>query len=778
MPPAALRSTWPLLLLLLATGGAFLSSCQDDPTAPGIIPPPSGRILIDCSPDTVAVPWSLLLPDSTVITAAGDTLLAAMPCGTYALTWLELEGWLAPSPAAAVDSLSDGAELLFTGEFLVRPPSGTIEILHYPFELLPAWTLHGPDGFLVESAGDTLLTDIPPGDYALTIHDLDGWDLQGLPVRTGTLQEGRTLTFGFSFIVAPPPQTAPIKIDTRPDFIDIPWHIEGPDGLALDGLNDAFFPEMITGVYYVSWGEVHGYLPPYTGSYPFLLRPNIQLNLPGWYEEDPLDWSDIVIDPDPDEAQAPWILTGPDGFHEEGTGDAVLEHFLAGGEYTVVWGEVPDMATPVPRTGTATVTGLQDLVFHGDYIPVIPLPVPGITVGPGPQLGEITLEWQSLHASYHPIVEYRTALSTAGPITGENWDAAVPLETLPHTGPGMSFSADYSVAEHGLVPGALTWFMVRAVDDHGNLSTIEGEHAQLVPRIVPVFGRITGISGEPLAGIPVEIGLDGASLGRMSTDAEGAFRFEAVRNIDAITVGTRAVEVDPGVWYDHVVSPRLLDGVTPADITLIPRHPIDPVCSNYSGEFLNYLRTMTKTVHPTGNRPDLRLYRWEAFPLRVYVPGHVNQAGIDLAELCRGMAELWNTTMEASLFVLVDEPGAADVVFRFGDDLPTLNGQVSILAPGGGYTVGDVVPARMEVYINRTMNDLQRIQEVALHELGHVLGVADHSLCSEAGYLMYVSSSGALDHGPENAVHPDERNLIRTILSLPQGTDMGGYRID
>ena len=774
--PVAPGTVWPLLLLLLATGGGFLSSCQDDPAAPDVIPSPSGRVQVDCNPDTVACPWSLMLPDSTVVTAAGDTLLEAMPCGTYGLTWLELESWLAPSPATVTDSLADGAELIFTGEFVVRPPSGSLEILHYPFELLPAWTLGGPDGLLLESAGDTLLPDLPVGDYYLTIHDLVGWDLQGSRVRTGALLEGRTLTFGLFFSVAPPPETATLRIDTRPDSIDIPWHVEGPDGLVLDGVNDAILKEMVVGTYYFSWGPVHGYVPPFFDFKPFLLQPHINLLFEGFYQEDPGEWSDIVIDPDV--ALAPWTLTGPDGYRQEGSGDAVLSHFLSGEEFTLAWGEVPDMALPAPPVLTAAVPSGADLVFTGSYIPMIPLPVPGVAVRPGPEIGEVTLSWRSLDASYHPLVEYRTAFSTACPVTAENWNQATPLGTYPHTGNGMEFSAVYSAEGDRLTPGALTWFAVRARDDHGNLSTLEGAHSQLVPVLVPIFGRVTDAAGEPLAGIPVEIGIDGAAVGSTVTAGDGTFRFEPVLNVDLLAVATRAAGIRPGIWYDFTHSPRHWDGIAPADVTLIPRHTIDPVCSNYSGEFLNYLWTMTKTMNPTGNRPDRRLYRWEAFPLQVYVPGHVNQAGIDLAELCRGMTELWNTTMEASLFVLVDEPGAADVVFRFGDDLPTLNGQVSILEPGGGYTVGDVVPARMEVYINRTMNVVQRIQEVALHELGHVLGVADHSLCSEAGYLMYVSSSGVLDHGPENAVHPDERNLIRTILSLPQGTDMGGYRID
>jgi len=104
------------------------------------------------------------------------------------------------------------------------------------------------------------------------------------------------------------------------------------------------------------------------------------------------------------------------------------------------------------------------------------------------------------------------------------------------------------------------------------------------------------------------------------------------------------------------------------------------------------------------------------------------------------------------------------------------NGQASIVLPDDQpYQLGDVVPQRMCVYIHDTLDDEQRIRETALHELGHVLGLVRHSSCSRSGYLMYFTAAGALDNGPENAIHPDELRAVRAIRHLPQGYDMEGF---
>jgi len=208
---------------------------------------------------------------------------------------------------------------------------------------------------------------------------------------------------------------------------------------------------------------------------------------------------------------------------------------------------------------------------------------------------------------------------------------------------------------------------------------------------------------------------------------------------------------------------------------LLPRRGSEAGCPESGGDFLKYVRHMTRTRFPTNGRPDTRLLHWERYPLRVHVPAQVNQAGLDLAALARSSALIWNSVLAEDFFVFVAAADSADVVFRFATDNPQVNGQVSILEPAGNAFIGDVIPQREEVYIAEDMGVSQRVQEVVLHELGHVLGIAEHSLCREVGYLMYISSSGALDHGPDQAIHPDEQALAFCLRYLPQGVDMEGY---
>ena len=184
---------------------------------------------------------------------------------------------------------------------------------------------------------------------------------------------------------------------------------------------------------------------------------------------------------------------------------------------------------------------------------------------------------------------------------------------------------------------------------------------------------------------------------------------------------------------------------------------------------------MTKTDAPTNDRPDQRLNKWDHFPLAVYLPDNPAGVGYDFPALTRLAMDQWNATLGMTLFSEAADSLGADVVASFSDAVPQVNGQVVMLAPPGVRFIGDDVPEQMGLYLNTTMFPEQRIIEVAMHEMGHILGIADHSLCSEAGYLMYITSAGALDEGMENAIHEDEQALVRIIVNLPQSVDMSGY---
>ncbi len=72
---------------------------------------------------------------------------------------------------------------------------------------------------------------------------------------------------------------------------------------------------------------------------------------------------------------------------------------------------------------------------------------------------------------------------------------------------------------------------------------------------------------------------------------------------------------------------------------------------------------------------------------------------------------------------------------------------------------------------------LPGVAEVSLHELGHTLGLLNHSDCYVPEYLMVIAGGfGALDRN--EPIHLDERRAVECIRYLPQGQDISRYRVD
>ncbi len=79
---------------------------------------------------------------------------------------------------------------------------------------------------------------------------------------------------------------------------------------------------------------------------------------------DPPSVGTIVVNPSPDILNAPWVLTGPDGYNKSSDGDQSLTG-LSIGEYTLVWGDVTDYVTPAGSTQTLVADGT--ITFSGTY---------------------------------------------------------------------------------------------------------------------------------------------------------------------------------------------------------------------------------------------------------------------------------------------------------------------------------------------------------------------------------------------------------------------------
>jgi uncharacterized protein (TIGR02145 family) len=72
-----------------------------------------------------------------------------------------------------------------------------------------------------------------------------------------------------------------------------------------------------------------------------------------------------IIDPSPDLLEAPWSLTGPEGFSASGNGDDTLIS-LEVGEYTITWGDV--FAWVTPPDSTHILASEDTVTFSGIYV--------------------------------------------------------------------------------------------------------------------------------------------------------------------------------------------------------------------------------------------------------------------------------------------------------------------------------------------------------------------------------------------------------------------------
>ncbi|MEN8007379.1 MAG: hypothetical protein ABFS42_10215 [Candidatus Krumholzibacteriota bacterium] len=412
---------------------------------------------------------------------------------------------------------------------------------------------------------------------------------------------------------------------------------------------------------------------------------------------------------------------------------------------------------------------------------VVPPEVEGIRVLPGPDPADVELWWTRVTDANFPLVEYLVAISYTGPITEANWDQATILDRIVPVPDQIFYTQIYTEAQDGMRPGETAWFAVRVVDDKQQLSPLTSSFLHDITWPWYLGGYVYDDVGLPLLGVILDSSEGGYSS---NTDADGYFLFDQpFRNIDAIRIGTNSPS-----WYNFVTDPISVDqDTTFTDITLITRYVLDETC--YGSDFLEYLRDVTRTRDAGGPPDDSRLMTWDQYPVSVFIPAGLNDAGIDMEECCRLAMAFWDSTMsfdaaglgitETDYFVRTTDEAAADIVFVF-DDQPALKyGETSLLLPDGlDDHLGSAFPEKMQIYINTTdaLWNSSLIQGVALHEFGHSLGIYSHPIqCTNTDYLMLLSPGGLGAMDRADPVHLDERRAVRTIRNLPLGVQMSDF---
>ncbi|MFO7608372.1 MAG: hypothetical protein R6X35_04135 [Candidatus Krumholzibacteriia bacterium] len=468
-------------------------------------------------------------------------------------------------------------------------------------------------------------------------------------------------------------------------------------------------------------------------------------------------------------ASTPWPATS--AWH--------LDEAAAGGDTMLAFtpGETGRHAVGVTvQIGDSTFSAAWDVEVR-PFAEARPPAVSGLTAAPGNAPGHAVLAWDGPAGSVLPLTAFEVRYGRVGPPTEASWATDPDPGGLPWTAQTSRFSRVYTTAGTGLEPGQEVWFAVRARNDRGQLSPLGPAAALRLPGQWWLEGTLTGPDGTPLAGIPVR---DTRRLHATVSGADGAYRLGPYFDQDSVVVeaGTGPDAPADAAWHVARSESLAADGSRRRDFLLIPRLGSAPGCFVFDSHFMWYLRTMTKTRVVYPRRPDLRLYRWAEYPLPVHVPAWTSPEGVDYGACVRDAIALWNEALGETFLLLVDDPGAARVRWRY--DLDGINyGVVELDQPGDGeYVMGELVPELVSVRLTALVPNAETCTELAIHELGHVLGLLDHAFCNTVPYAMYVTATGILDRGREQAIHPDELRAVRLIRALPNGWDMGVYPLD
>lgn len=159
------------------------------------------------------------------------------------------------------------------------------------------------------------------------------------------------------------PSVGAFTINPEPNTLNAPWQVSGPAGYAQAGAGDMTLGNMAAGNYTVTWGDVSGWLKPSPAVVTQTLPANGSITFSGTYAP---AIGTVTIDAEPNSIDAPWTLTGPDGYIHAGTGDEALSG-LTIGDYTLTWSALSAWIAPTPAAVTQTLAANGSLTFAGTY---------------------------------------------------------------------------------------------------------------------------------------------------------------------------------------------------------------------------------------------------------------------------------------------------------------------------------------------------------------------------------------------------------------------------
>ena len=254
----------------------------------------------------------------------------------------------------------------------VNPPAetGSVLITIEPDTIGAPWTLTIPGGLMAAGQGDSLLAEMPVGNYSIAWDSVGPWHpTPSATVTPPPLAAGDTLVLSalYEFIEEP---AAVVAVRIQPDWLDAPWVLSGPNGFITDGTHGSLdWQHLEGGDYTIAWGAVDGWQAP--ADETLSLAEADTVTFTGVYTADPVLTGTVVVDVEPENLEAGWSLSGPDGFTLSGNGDVVLENVVVG-DYSIAWGEEPLWGAPLDETQSLAAGGT--VTFAGTYDPQLSSP--------------------------------------------------------------------------------------------------------------------------------------------------------------------------------------------------------------------------------------------------------------------------------------------------------------------------------------------------------------------------------------------------------------------
>jgi hypothetical protein len=164
-----------------------------------------------------------------------------------------------------------------------------------------------------------------------------------------------------------------------------------------------------------------------------------------------------------------------------------------------------------------------------------------------------------------------------------------------------------------------------------------------------------------------------------------------------------------------------------------------------------------------------RIYRWEQYPVQVYLPQFVYEGSsgdlVDYRAIFLEGLDAWNRAAGEAMFELAEEEVELGVSYSAtlaGPSAPL--GEVVIVDPPNGSLF--FAPPRQMLVRLRKFNTIHVARRVITHELGHLL------LLGHSPDLEHCMNASAPNDTPT-----DLEGYVATLLAvMPQGLDMNFYR--